>query len=125
MTVRSGGNAAITAGGADGRRMMVSGRGVRNGETVKLWAAGLLAILMATVPVYGQVPPRAAGPQADRGQQPERQAPPQGAPGAQDRMRQQERMSPEDRRQLRRDVSEHGRDVYRQREEHGPGKGRR
>ena len=104
----------------------IGGCAARNGETVKRWTAGLLAILMTASPVYGQVQQRPAGAPPERSQEQQRAAPPQGMPGGQERMRQQERMSPEDRSQLRRDVSQHGRDVYRQRQdERGPGKGRR
>lgn len=112
---------------ADGRvSWLVGGCAARNGETVKRWSAGLLAILMTASPVYGQGQQRPAGAPADRGQEQQRAAPPQGMPGGQERMRQHERMSPEERSQLRRDVSQHGRDVYRQRQdERGPGKGRR
>jgi len=78
-----------------------------------LAVAGVLAVLSAAWPVAAQqVPP-------DR--RAERAGPPQGKPMPQPRhagslegMRSDE-MSPDERRQLRRDIYDHGRDVYRDR----------
>ena len=112
-----------------------AGPGVRKGALVKLWAISLLAILL-TAWWPAQAQQRQHGGRPERGQAtgrpgpvygaPAYGAPVYGAPAAPDRSQQHERMSPEERRQLRRDVFQHGREVYRERpDEGGSAKGRR
>jgi len=107
-----------------------AGPGVRKGELVKLWAVSLLAILL-TVWWPAQAQQRQHGGRPERGQATGRPAPVYGAPvygapAAPNRSNQHERMSAEERRQLRRDVFQHGREVYRERpDEGGSAKGRR
>jgi hypothetical protein len=88
---------------------------------VKGLVAALLAALLAAVwPAWAQQGP---GPQGRRGMDrpmPQHPMPPpdrgwQGRPGdAQGEHRRGPMMSPEERRQLRRDISNHGRDIYRE-----------
>lgn len=81
---------------------------------MKFWTVGMLAILLATCwPVSAQQHPGER--RADQEAAPGRSAPPRGPSGSPEQVRQHERMSPEDRRQLRRDVYQHGREVYRER----------
>ena len=79
---------------------------------MKPWTIVLLAILL-TAPAQAQ--DRQGRGRGERGPAPGRPAPVYIAPPAPDRSQQQERMSPDERRQLRRDVFQHGREVYRER----------
>lgn len=78
---------------------------------------GMLAALLAAWPAVSQ-----QGPQDPHGRRSERMGPPPGRPIVPARelgpagppgRPPMERMTPEDRRQLRRDIHQHGRDVYR------------
>lgn len=84
---------------------------------------GMLAALLAAWPAVSQQGPQ--GPPGRRGEPmgpppgrpivPAREPGPAGPPGRPP----MERMTPEDRRQLRQDIHQHGRDVYRGRREEG------
>ena len=72
---------------------------------------GVLLILFASLPALAQQAQGGRG--VERGA-PGRPTPPQQVP-ARDTANRDARMTPEQRRQLRRDVHEHGRDIYRDR----------
>ncbi|MBI2320491.1 MAG: hypothetical protein HYY28_02170 [Betaproteobacteria bacterium] len=85
---------------------------------MKFRTVGMLAILLAACwPVQAQQ--QQGGQRGGQAAPPGWFAPPRGASGAPERAREHERMSPEERRQLRRDVTQHGREVYRERPERG------
>ena len=72
-------------------------------------AGGVLLLVLVAPPAFSQHAARAAGPA--------RPSPPQQAPARDMRWQQRDanrdaRMTPEQRRQLRRDVADHGRDIY-------------
>ena len=82
--------------------------------------AALAVLFAGAVPAWAQPGP-GPGPQGRRGMDrpmPQRQMPPpdrgwQGQPGNMQGGPHRGQMSPEERRQLRRDISDHGRDIYR------------
>ena len=100
-----------------------------SGERVKrvLVIVGMFAALLAAWSAAAQSDPQGSqgrrgermGPPPGRPMPPPRAAGLAGPPGRPPMERMSERMTPEDRRQLRQDIHQHGREVYRGRREEG------
>ncbi|HMH18761.1 MAG TPA: hypothetical protein VK572_11515 [Burkholderiales bacterium] len=76
----------------------------------------MVTVLLASFPAFAQ--PAHGGRGAARG--PGRPTPPQQVPARDTTQVRDARMTPEQRQQLRRDVHDHGRDIYRDRSGPGP-----
>ena len=98
-----------------------------------LTIVGMIAALLAAWPAAAQYGPQGPqGPHGPQGRRAEHMGPPPGRPmlpardtgqagppGRSPMDRMTERMTPEDRRQLRQDIHQHGREVYGGRREEG------